>query len=223
MAPERGINKKIAAAVLAGGIALGVGGGYVATRGQEQTRPVETPTPSAAAASPEPKNSPTSPTKTAEAPIKSPEVKPAVSCNILSSPELCATGEVVRVKNPQGEVIITYVVFKLPVGTQLFSPIEGQITKAQFPQGASSQGFFAGIFNPNNKQENSYNLTGDIQLPSLSTQNIKPGEAFATIGNRGIINFGDYNLIANVSKFDPTQNKTVTDESTMQKLFPNAR
>lgn len=116
-----------------------------------------------------------------------------------------------------------YLAFKLPIGTKIFSPIEGQEKKTKLPAGGTAQGFYVIINNPSDRNIESWSFMGDLKLSNMDTNNTKSGETFATIGNSGIKNFGDYNLIVGISKFDETQNKKLSASSTIRKLFPELK
>lgn len=109
-------ERKIAAAVLAGAVALG-GIGYAVTRGQGEPQPVGTQKPSAAAASPTPRETSTVPTLTltprTPEPTPSPTLK-AFDTIMVENPPTTSVGDVKTAiqnafdsayKNPQTENI----------------------------------------------------------------------------------------------------------------------
>ena len=213
MAPERGINKKIAAGILAGAVALG-GVGYAATRGSDQPQPVNTETPSAAAASPTPKETPT-PTVTATKspePSKSPEV--TVDCRVLPK-ELCNQVEVVRFKNAQGQEF-TLIVGNLPAGTPIYAPFDGQVSTGKINQPSAFQGFTVNM----SDHGVSYNFKGDFRPLTTSA---KTGATIATMTDTGAKSLnGTYNFVFDVERPNETKTDLVTAEDVEKQMFPEA-
>lgn len=134
------------------------------------------------------------------------------SCKILEE-KFCFQGKLIQYKNTK------YVGFKLESGTLIFSPIDGQASKSKLPTGNVVQGFYIIFSDPDNRKLQTYNLTGDIKLSDVNTTNIKTGQVFASIGSAGAKNLGNYNLLVNISSFDPLQKKAVSSDETIISLF----
>lgn len=137
------------------------------------------------------------------------------SCKILEE-KYCLKGKLNFYKINQ-DTKIEFVSFDLPKGTLIFSPVNGQYTKAQITQPSSFQGLLVGI-NPPDRSVN-YNFTGDIELFSTDfhTQEAK---SFGTIGNSGAKEFGIYNLIFTMVSQDSKTKKPIQDINGINKLFP---
>ncbi len=213
MAPERGINKKIAAGILAGAVALG-GVGYAATRGSEQPQPIGTETPSAAAASPTPKESAT-PTFTATPTETSKPTEVATVPCVVIEQKYCDQGDLIHWKNQQGNIIIL-IGFKLPQDAQIFSPVEGQLGKSAINQPNPFEGNYAQVVDP--KEKVTYTFIGDIKFPDMVNKTVPAGTVIGGVDNKNIHNLGQYNLLIGVERVD--QGKLVEAEDIIKKLFP---
>lgn len=221
---EQGLGKVGAAVGVVVAAAVGVGG-YVATH--QETPP---PPPISASASPRPTDTITTPAGTFKVDV-SPSAKPSESakpteapktpCIVLPTPEMCATGTHVIIKDAQGNVTGEYVGFNAPSGTKLSTPVSGQERKTKLPAGGPIQGTFIILSDPNNRAVESWTLTGDIPTQDLNTRNISSGQNVEVVGSGDIKNFG-FDLLVGVTKFDAVQNKAVPALDTMKKSFPSA-
>lgn len=215
---RRGIPTVVKGAIAAGVLAtagLGAAVGLGAFN-RNESKPVTTPTPSAAAASPTlatKTNTPASPdVSPSQSPSTSPSIKPnvePVDCQVISK-DLCAQAEYAVLKDT------TFVGLNLPPGTNLLSPIDGRQTTVKIAQPNSVQGYRLSI----SPEDNSfaYSFIGDIQSEDKF---IQAGKVSGLIGNSGLKNYG-YDLIITINRFNPTTKASHVDIDMLRKLFPKA-
>lgn len=152
--------------------------------------------------------------------IKSPNLlKPFPgSCKILQE-HYCSEAKLIEIKTPQGS-FAKFIGFNLPPTTPIFSSVDGMVGKTQINQPATFKGFLATTTNPSDPLNVNFIFRGDLVFNTLLSSQIKKEDLIGHIGNRNITNFGDYNLILEISQADIGNKRVVAAEQVIFKLFP---
>jgi len=174
--------------------------------------PTRTPTPEStftptASPTPEPTSTPT------------PEVKKEVPCQILPT-EYCSQYEVINWKYQGREYKLLG--FNLPPGTPIFAHKPGkELATADFGENGLFKGFLVEVEDPDNPNDlkTSLEFIGDLSFAKYEWGKIKQGDIIATIQDRGIKNFGEYNLI--IQAFKGKFPDLETNTELLDKFFPN--
>lgn len=132
----------------------------------------------------------------------------AGSCKILEE-KFCSKGKFSYFENSM------YVGFYLPADTIIFSPIDGRQNLLKIKQTNPVKGVQLSIFSES--RNISYIFIGDIKGKDGF---VKAGKTSSSIGNENIKNFGEYNLIFTINRFDPTMKKSLIDSDSLKLLFP---
>ena len=209
MTPE--IRKRVIGGILAASAVAGAVGGYAVTRGQDQSRPVGTDRPSAAAASPTPKETATPTVKPTE--TTKPTEIPAVDCKIF--PEQSCS-QMKRTMLDINGVKVEYLVGNLPAGTPITAPIDGHLFKAQ--ESGNLAGFVVQIVGDSGGAA----VRGDIRLDNMIQKDVKAGDIVGYVGNTGVKIGKDSNFNIATTLIKITNAGSVVDEDALKKLFPKA-
>jgi hypothetical protein len=121
------------------------------------------------------------------------EAKKAEDCGILP-PESCSQAELIEWANPNGEKL-PLIGLRLTPGTPLLMPVDGKVTKAKLPDNGVFKGFQAQIADPNSPNPTWYIVTGNLQFDDMRSPDLKKGTVFGHIGETGVKNAGDFDLL----------------------------
>ena len=159
------------------------------------------------------------PEPSAEQIVTTEAAKPEDVPCIIVSPEACAKAVRLEEPSPLGGVI-TYIGLNLQPDEIIKAPISGQMIQVELKQPAPYQGSRISIINSSNGI--AVYVTGDLKLKSMLTRDVQVGEDIALVGNRGITNRGNFNVLINASRIDPTLGKAVGAIEFLEKSFPQA-
>lgn len=148
-----------------------------------------------------------------------PEAKQEVNCRILD-PELCKTAELIETKTAQGAPV-KMAAFRLKENDSIRSIGTFQVAKAEIAQPATFKGYSATLTNPNDRSL-TYTIIGDLKFDNMLTIDARDGQIIGRIGNRGVINFGEYNLVVYISRLDPNTRTFSSADDVLENLFPDA-
>jgi len=110
--------------------------------------------------------------------------------------------------------------FNLPPGTPIFAHKPGkELATVDFGENGSLKGFLVKVEDPDNPNDlkTSLEFIGDLSFAKYEWGKIKQGDIIATIQDRGIRNFGEYNLI--IRSFKGKFPDLETNTELLDKLF----
>ncbi|MDO8619646.1 MAG: hypothetical protein Q7R49_06990 [Candidatus Daviesbacteria bacterium] len=186
-------------------------------------------------------NTPTPPVATAPATIPSSELTPGsklpivtkdtefppketptpvevvkIPCGIVS-PELCTSAKRLEETNAFGG-ITTYIALSLPENTELNSPIDGQMVKVELKD-APYKGYEVSIRN----SDIAFYIDGDLNFEdNMLGGAITAGKFLTKVGNEGITNRGNYNILIRASRFDAIIGRAISAIDKLKEMFPAA-
>ncbi len=135
-------------------------------------------------------------------------------CLILTQKN-CSSGKVFD-WNYQGK---TYklVGFRLSKGASVFAPRNGELVKTKAVEPFT--GLYAAIRDLNDSTSTNIEFAGDLMFDKTQTVSVKDGNLIGTIGNTGVKEFGDYNLILFLTRKNPQGKGFITDINMLKQLF----
>lgn len=134
------------------------------------------------------------------------------SCFIVED-MYCVGSEIIE-KEINGRKI-SFIGFNLPPGTDIFSPFAGIRTNGEYSD--TLNGFFSIVSNTQNPTSR-VQFVGDVEFVSTTSGEVKKGDRIGSIGDRGIVNFDDYNLLF-LPSLTQSDGVTVTDFEMINSLF----
>jgi len=205
---KRSFRYGLAELAAAGVFLVGCGGGD-----KESIFPTQAPIIPSASATLE-----ISPTSTASTevvmPSSTPEVEQVVDCRIVPE-KFCKEASVINVEF-QGKKY-TFIGLNVPPGTPIYAPITGELAKIK-ESGEPFSGFSALVSDED--KTIGFNIRGDIKFENMIYEGVEEGQQIATVGDDGIKNLGEYNLVFTVNRTTP--NGPETDENWLEENLPDA-
>jgi hypothetical protein len=117
-------------------------------------------------------------------------------------------------------------VAKLPKGSIVFSPINGQynntlIIRKSLNAGENDQDYGATVKSSDNKKYTFlYSKLNERKLDT-NTSLIKAGDQIGSVNSVSLKNYGDYNFILSIIQITPNSNKSVSLDDVVLKMFIN--
>jgi len=140
-------------------------------------------------------------------------------CLLLEN-QSCSQAELIEWANPNGEKL-PLIGLRLTPGTPLLMPVDGKVTKAKLPDNGVFKGFQAQIADPNSPNPTWYIVTGNLQFDDMRSPDLKKGTVFGHIGETGVKNAGDFDLLFYIIQGTGQQAAPAIDK--MKEMFPSSQ